>query len=381
MNHVTVIGTGITQFGTLKEQSLKQLLLDASFQALKEAGFPKVDAVFIGNFMSGSLANQEILGSLIAHDLGLGPIPTAKMEGACASGGIAFRHACEMIEAGVYNTVLVAGGEKMKHAGTDVVTSAINAAMDTDSNEKAAGLSFPGFFGLLANRYFYETEATKKHLAMVALKNRNYALNNPMAQYRDPVTLEEILNARMITEPLGLFDCSPITDGAAAVVLSRGQSGIRVIASSQASGPTQAQEADDLLTFIATKTSADLAYAQAGLGPEDIDVIELHDCFSMTEILAYEALGLAKVREGWKLLENGDTRHGGRIPVNTSGGLLSKGHPIGATGLAQIYQIVEQLRGTACNQVDGARIGLAQNLGGTGSYSTVHIFTNGRSAE
>ncbi|WP_066388208.1 thiolase C-terminal domain-containing protein [Neobacillus mesonae] len=378
MNHVTVIGTGITKFGTMADKSLKQLLLEASFEALKEAGFPTVDAVFIGNFMSGPLANQEILGSLIAHDLGLGPIPTAKMEGACASGGIAFRHACEMIEAGVYNTVLVAGGEKMKQADTNVVTSAINAAMDTDSNEKMAGLSFPGFFGLVANRYFYETEASKKHLAMVALKNREYAVQNSIAQYRDPVALEEILAARMITEPLGLFDCSPITDGAAAVILSRGQSGIRVIASSQASGPTQAQEVEDLLTIGAIKKSAELAYEQAGLGPDDIDVIELHDCFSMTEILAYEALGLAARGEGWKLLENGDTKHGGKIPVNTSGGLLSRGHPIGATGIAQIYQVVQQLRGTACNQVDGARIGLAQNLGGTGSYSTVHIFSNGR---
>lgn len=378
MKQVTVIGTGMTKFGTLADKSLKQLLLEASFQALKEASFPKIDAVFIGNFMSGALANQEILGSLIAHDLGLGPIPTVKMEGACASGGIAFRHACEMIEAGIYDTVLVAGGEKMKHAQSDVVMQAINAAMDTDSNEKKAGLSFPGFFGILANRYFYETEASKKHLAMVALKNREYARNNPNAQYRDPATLEEIMNARMITEPLGLFDCSPITDGAAAIVVTRGDKGIRVIASSQASGPTQAQEVEDLLTISAIKQSGSMAYEQAGFGPEDIDVIELHDCFSMTEILAIEALGLAERGEGWKLIEEGQTKHGGKVPVNTSGGLLSRGHPIGATGLAQIYQVVQQLRGTACNQVDGARIALAQNLGGTGSYSTVHIFTNGR---
>ncbi|PTY76752.1 acetyl-CoA acetyltransferase [Heyndrickxia sporothermodurans] len=378
MKQVTVIGTGMTKFGTLADKSLKQLLLEASFQALKEASFPKIDAVFIGNFMSGALANQEILGSLIAHDLGLGPIPTVKMEGACASGGIAFRHACEMIEAGIYDTVLVAGGEKMKHAQSDVVMQAINAAMDTDSNEKKVGLSFPGFFGILANRYFYETEASKKHLALVALKNREYARNNPNAQYRDPATLDEIMNARMITEPLGLFDCSPITDGAAAIVLTRGDKGISVIASSQASGPTQAQEVEDLLTISAINQSASMAYEQAGLGPDDIDVIELHDCFSMTEILAIEALGLAKRGEGWKLIEAEQTKHGGKVPVNTSGGLLSRGHPIGATGLAQIYQVVQQLRGTACNQVEGARIALAQNLGGTGSYSTVHIFTNGR---
>ncbi|WP_077213422.1 thiolase domain-containing protein [Bacillus dakarensis] len=374
MRKVTVSGIGMTPFGKHEHTSLKTLLMDACVDALKEANFPKIDAVYIGNFMGGSLGNQEILGAIVANDLGLGNIPTTKVEGACASGGIAFRQAYLNIQNGVCDHVLIAGVEKMKHASTEDVTRAINAAMDNDSNEKNAGLTFPGFFGTLANRYFYETGASKKHLAMVALKNREYALNNHKAQFRKPASLEEIMAARMITEPLGLFDCSPTTDGAAAIVLSKGEHGVIVRASAQASGTTQMQETEDLLSIPAVRASANTAYEQAGLGPSDIDVVELHDCFTMTEILAIEELGFFEKGTGWEAVEKGLTKHGGKIPVNTSGGLLSKGHPIGATGISQIYQVVSQLRGTSCNQVDGARIGLAQNLGGTGAYSTVHIF-------
>ena len=374
MNKVTVTGLGMTEFGKHEQVSLKTLLLDACFQALKEANFPKVDAVYVGNFMSGPLGNQEILGAIVANELGLGSIPTVKVEGACASGGIAFRQGFLGIQSGEYENVLVAGVEKMKHKSTEETTLAINAAMDNDSNEKHAGLTFPGFFGTLANRYFYETGASKKHLAMVALKNREYAMNNPKAQFKKPTSIEEIMSARMITDPLGLFDCSPTTDGAAAVVLSKGEGGVMIRASAQASGTTQMQEAKDLISIPSIRESAKLAYNMANLGPDDIDVVELHDCFTMTEVIAIEELGFFNKGTGWEAIEQGLTKHGGKIPINTSGGLLSKGHPIGATGLSQIYQIVSQLRGTSCNQVDDAKIGLAQNLGGTGAYSTVHIF-------
>ncbi|MBS3679370.1 thiolase domain-containing protein [Ornithinibacillus massiliensis] len=370
---VYVHGIGMTQFGKLESRTLKDLLLDASIEALHDAGNPRVDAVFVGNFMGGSIYNQEILGAIIANDLGLGYIPTAKVEGACASGGIAIRQAILGIMSGEYETVLVAGVEKMKHVSTSEVTKAINAAMDNDSNEKHAGLTFPGFFGVLANRYIYETEATKEHLAMVALKNRENALNNPLAQFKKATSMEEIMAARMITEPLGLFDCSPTTDGASAIVLSKKKSDIHVLASAQASGPTQMQDTVELLSIPAVGESGRIAYEKAGLGPKDIDVVEIHDCFSMTEILSSEELGFFAKREGYLAVEQGKTKPNGEVPINTSGGLLSKGHPIGATGISQIYQIVLQLRGKAPNQVDGARIGLAQNLGGTGSYSTVHI--------
>lgn len=371
--NIYVHGIGMTKFGTAEDKTLKQLLLEASYEALKDAGFPKVDAVFVGNFMGGSVSNQEILGAILSNDLGLGNIPTAKVEGACASGGIAIRQAILGIKSGEYDTVLVAGVEKMKHVSTLEVTKAINAAMDNDSNEKQAGLTFPGYFGVVANRYIYETGASKKHLALVALKNRENAINNPLAQFRKPTSLEEIMNARMITEPLGLFDCSPITDGAAAVVISRKKSNIHILASSQASGVTQMQQSDDILSLPAVRESGKKAYEMAGLGPKDIDVVEIHDCFSMTEIVSSEELGFFNKLEGFIAVEEGRTKPDGDVPINTSGGLLSKGHPIGATGVAQIFQIVSQLRGTAPNQVNNPRIGLAQNLGGTGSYSVVHI--------
>lgn len=373
MTKTYIHGVGMTKFGNHADRTLKDLLLDASRQALEAAGRPKVDAVFVGNFLAGSMSNQEILGAIVANDLGLGFIPAVKVEGACASGGIALRQGILGIMSGEYDTVLVAGVEKMKHARTPDVTQAINAAMDTDSNEKHAGLTFPGFFGVLAHRYFHETDAKKEHLAMVALKNRENALNNPLAQFQKATSLEEIMNARLITEPLGLFDCSPMTDGAAAVVLSRKPSDIHVRASSLVSGPTQMQDALDLLSIPAIGESGRKAYEKAGLGPQDIDVVEIHDCFSMTEIIATEELGFFSKGEGWKAVAEGHTKASGSKPVNTSGGLLSRGHPIGATGISQIYQLVHQLRGTAANQVDGARIALAQNLGGTGSYSAVHI--------
>lgn len=371
---VYVHSVSMTKFGNNENASLKDLMLTASKEALDEARDLKIDAVFVGNYMGGSLANQEILGAIVANDLGLGPIPTAKLEGACASGGIALRQGILGILSGEYESVLVVGVEKMKHAPTATVTQFINSAMDQTTNERYAGLTFPGFFGVVANRYFHETGANKSHLAKLALKNRENALQNPLAQFQKPATLEEIMNARMITDPLGLFDCSPITDGAAAVVLSRKPSDIKIVASAQASGPTMMQDAIDLLSLPAIRISGQQAYEKAGVGPEDIDVVEIHDCFSMTEMLAIEELGFFPKLEGWLAIEQGKTCVNGEKPVNTSGGLLSRGHPIGATGVAQFYQLVLQLRGHAPNQLEKRpRLALAQNLGGTGSYSVVHI--------
>ncbi|AXF55265.1 thiolase domain-containing protein [Salicibibacter kimchii] len=373
MSDVSVIGRGITTFGK-KDETIKSMLVEASRKAILEAGKPKVDAVFVGNFTAGQLANQEILGSILTNELGLGNVPSVKMEGACASGGLAFRHAYQLVKAGEYDTILVAGAEKMTNQDTETVTHAINNAMDRETNEQVSGLTFPGFFGVVANRYMHEFGAEKKHLAMVALKNRNYARFNPIAQFRKNTTLEEIMNARPVTDPLGLFDCSPISDGAAAVVIQRGKNGVQILSSGQASGTPVMQEVDNMMHIAATNESANKAYEAAGLGPKDIDVIELHDCFSMTEIIAIEELGFFDKGKGWEAVEKGLTKHGGMVPVNTSGGLLSKGHPIGATGIAQIIQIVDQLNQRACNQVEHANIGLSQNLGGTGAYSVVHIF-------
>src|SRR5699024_632250 len=298
--------------------------IQACKAALLEAGRPRIDAVFVGNFGSGTLANQEILGSMLTNELGLGNAPSMKVEGACASGGLAFRQGYQLVKAGEYDTVLVAGAEKMTGSDTATITNAINLAMDNDSSEGASGLTFPGSFGVLANRQMHEYGAERKHLAMVALKNRTYAMNNPIAQFRKEISMEEIMHARPVTEPLGLFDCSPITDGAAAVVIQKGEGGVEVLASGQASGTPLMQEAKDLLHIPATYESGKRAYEAAGLGPTDIDVVELHDCFSMTEIIAIEELGFFEKGKGWEAVEAGKTKHGGMVPVNTSGGLLSK---------------------------------------------------------
>src|SRR5690625_3464681 len=204
-----VSGIGMTPFGTHPNRTLKGLLIDACTEAINQANKPKIDAVVVGNFMGGSIYQQEILGAIAANDLGLGPIPTLKVEGACASGGIALRQAVLGILSGEYETVLVAGVEKMKHISTSEVTNAINAAMDNESNEKHAGLTYTGFVVVLANRYFYETGATKEPLAMVALKHTDHALQNPRAQFSKSTSLQEILSAQMITDPLGLFAFSP----------------------------------------------------------------------------------------------------------------------------------------------------------------------------
>ncbi|MBM7610270.1 acetyl-CoA C-acetyltransferase [Lysinibacillus composti] len=370
---VYVSGVGMTPFGKHENKSLKDLLVEAARAALHDADYPRIDAVIVGNFMGGAIYNQEILGAIVVNDLNLGSIPALKVEGACASGGIAIRQAILGILSGEYENVLVVGGEKMKHASTETVTQAINAAMDNQSLEKNSGLTFPAFFGLLANRYFFESGATKKHLAYVAKQNRDYAVNNPLAQFRKPTTIEEVLEAKMITDPLGLFDCSPITDGAASVVISKQKTGIKLKASVQVSGPTSIQHLDSILKIPAIVESGRKAYTQAGIGPEDLDVVEVHDCFTITQLLAIEGLGFAKELEAWKFIEEGETGLSGKTPLNTSGGLLSRGHPIGATGIAQFIQIVLQLRGQAPNQVDNASLGMAQNLGGTGAYSVIHI--------
>lgn len=381
---VDVLGIGMTSFGK-RQESLKELAVTAAREAIADAGISvaELDAIYISNFLGGMLNGQQILGSIVANELGVAGVPTMTVEGACASGGIAFRQAYVNTACDVYDTVLVIGVEKMTVRSTQEITLAINSAMDQESLECKDGLTFPGYFGLVANQYLSQYGGTREDLASVVLKNREFAVANQKAQFREPIDLDRYLQAKMISSPLGLFDCSPISDGACAVVLSSrneqstSNSKVRVIASSQASGPTQLKDIEDLTTLSAIKIAANLAYNQADLTPADIDVVELHDCFSITEIISIEDLGFFEKGEGIKAVREGKTKLNGIIPVNTSGGLLSKGHPIGATGLAQIYQIVSQLRGTAANQVDGARIGLAENLGGTGAYATVHIFEAG----
>lgn len=381
MRKVSVIGIGCTPFGKQNGIGIIDLALDACREALDDAHLPgsRVEAFYLGNFVSETLVRQGSLAPIVAYRLGLGPIPCTKVEGACASSGIAFRHGVLLIASGLCDIVLVAGVEKMTSADTGIVTEALASAGDADS-EMRLGLTFPGTFGIIMRRHMHQYGTTREQVAMVSVKNRSNGSTNPKAHFQESVTIEEILESRLVCDPLRLYDCTPISDGAAAAVLCAADLAaeftdrpVDVIGSGQATGPATLFEMADLTTFEASVVAGQQAYREAGLAPGDIDVAEVHDCFTIAEIAAIEDLGFVEKGKGGPAVAGGFTALGGRLPINPSGGLLSKGHPVGATGLAQIYEIVAQLRGEAINQVKDAEIGLAHNLGGTGAVSTVHI--------
>jgi acetyl-CoA C-acetyltransferase len=376
MRDVSILGVGCTKFGVLEGVSLKDLAVRAARMALTDAGVGPdgVQELYVGNFAAGMLVGQELLASAVANALGMKQIAATKVEAACASAGVALRQGFQLTASGMADVVLIVGVEKMTSASTAQVTTALNAAMDGDAGESHAGLTFPGFFASLAQRYFYEFDADYESLALVALKNRANAQQNPGAHfYGKPASLDQIRNSRLVADPLRLYDCSPISDGAAAAVLVSSEARRRfsgkpvlVRAAVQASGPTSLKEMQSLTSLSSAKEAAQRAYEVAGVGPGDIDVAEVHDCFSIAEVLAMEDLGFSERGRGGQFIARGATALGGRQPVNPSGGLLSKGHPVGATGLAQVFEVVRQLRGEAENQVENARIGLTHNVGGTG---------------
>lgn len=378
---VSVIGVGCTPFGRHNGIGIIDLAVRACREALDDAGVPneRVQAFYLGNFVSEALVHQGSLAPMVAYRLGLRAIPCTKVEGACASSGIAFRHGVLLIASGLCDIVLTAGAEKMTSSETTTVTEALASAGDAET-EMRLGLTFPGTFGIIMRRHMYQHGTTREQVAMVSVKNRRQGSANPRAHFQKPVTLEEVLGSRLISDPLRLHECPPISDGAAAAVLCASDLAeefthrpIEVIGSGHAMGPGTLFEMADLTTFESSVAAAREAYRMAGISPRDIDVAEVHDCFSIAEIAAIEDLGFVEKGKGGPAMEEGATALGGPIPVNPSGGLLAKGHPVGATGLAQIYEIVHQLRGEAINQVKGAEIGLAHNLGGTGAVSTVHI--------
>ncbi len=381
MRGVSVIGVGCTRFGKQNGVGIIDLAVRACREALDDAGVPneRVQAFYLGNFVSETLVHQGSLAPMVAYRLGLRSIPCTKVEGACASSGIAFRHGVLLVASGLCDIVLTAGAEKMTSSETTTVTDALASAGDAET-EMRLGLTFPGTFGIIMRRHMYQYGTTREQVAMVSVKNRRNGSTNPKAHFQKPVSLDEILESRLICDPLRLYDCPPISDGAAAAILCAADVAgeftnrrIDVIGSGHAMGPGTLFEMTDLTTFEASVNAAREAYRMAGVSSRDIDVAEVHDCFSIAEIAAIEDLGFVEKGKGGGAVEEGLTQLTGSIPVNPSGGLLAKGHPVGATGLAQIYEIVRQLRGEAINQVKGAEIGLAHNLGGTGAVSTVHI--------
>ncbi len=382
MRDVAVIGIGMTKFGELWNKSLRELFVEAALKAIKDAGVDHIDSMYVGCMTSGLFAQQEHLGALMADYLGQKHVPAYRVESACASGGLAFRLGFIEVASGMSDIVLVGGVEKM-HTGADS-TACLAAAADAEY-ESFLGITFPGLYAMIANaykeKYNIPFDRFRKQLALVAVKNHENGSKNPNAQFPIKITVDTVVNSTLVADPLRLFDCSPVTDGAAAVILCPVELAkkytdtiIKVAGSGAATSTIALAQRDDITYLDVVAKAAERAYKMAGVTPKDIDFAEVHDCFTIAEICVTEALGFFEPGKGAEAVEAGKTALDGEIPVNTSGGLKAKGHPVGATGVAQICELVEQLRGTAGDrQVKNAKRGLAQNMGGSGASSTVHI--------
>lgn len=381
--NISVIGTGITKFGELWDVSPRTLAHEAVDHALTEAGItPKqVDALFVGNMLAGMLAGQQHLGPLFAEELGINGAAYT-VEGACASGGLAVHTAIMSLLSGQYQTVVVLGVEKMTDHKPEHVASALVGAGTNE--ERIAGATFPALYALLARNHMEKYGTTEEQLAAVAIKNHYHASFNPNAQFHNLLTVEQVMKSSCVADPLKLLDCSPISDGAAALVLTSANlksqnsnsNKVVIVASTVATDTLGLHHRNSLTELKATKEAAQKAYQQAGIKPSDIDIAEVHDCFTIAEILAMEDLGFYQKGKAALAITAGETTLGGskQLVVNTSGGLKACGHPVGATGVKQIVELVEQLRGNCGKrQATGARIGLAHNVGGSGATAVVHI--------
>jgi acetyl-CoA C-acetyltransferase/acetyl-CoA acyltransferase len=384
MRRVAVIGVGVTKFGK-HDRTSAELFAEAARDALLDAELEPgaIQALYYGNVVGGETEKQLHTGPQAASVLGLPAVPTTRFETACASSHAAFRHAVMDVASGTSDIVLVGGAERVLNVPTAESTEYFAYASDA-TWEQPAGLTFPGVFALIARAHMTKYGTTEAQMAHVAVKNHRHGALNPKAQFQKEITLEQVLSSAYIADPLKLYDCCPFTDGGAAVVLASEEiarsrpRAIWVLGSAAASDHMLIHDKRDLARVPATERAAAAAYRQAGLGPEDVDVVELHDCFTIAEILATEGLGLFEPGTGGLAAERGWTSLGGKTPVNTSGGLKAKGHPIGATGAAQIVEIVTQLRGEAGRrQVDGARVGLTHTLGGNTATVLVSLFGRG----
>jgi acetyl-CoA C-acetyltransferase len=380
--NVSIVGAGQTKFGRHDNYDLRELFALAAHEAIEEAGIaPKdVEAAFIGNLSADQFNRQSHIAPMMADAAGMKGITATKCEAACASSATALRAAILAIESGQHDVVMAAGVEKMTDLPTPGVIETLAMAADQPF-EAEPGITFPGIFAIFAVAHMAKYGTTKEQLAAVAVKNHANAVHNSLAQYQKEITIDTVLSARMVAWPLGLFDCSPITDGAAAVILTRNKKAkkftdapVKIKASAQANDTMDMCERTDLTTLYSARTAAHRAYKQAKVGAQDIDFAEVHDCFTIAEIIATEDLGFFKPGMGGQAVEEEYTALDGEFAINTSGGLKAKGHPVGATGVAQIIELYHQLRNEAGKrQVDSPNLGLAHNVGGSGATAVVHI--------
>jgi len=381
MRDVAVIGVGMAKWGELWEKSLRSVFVESALLALEDAGVDRIDSMVVGCMSSGLFVGQEHLGSLLSDYLGRAPVPAARVESACASGGLALRQGFLEVASGMADIVLVGGVEKMTDVTGCEATYALGTAADQEY-EGFHGLTFPALYAMMAVAHMHAYGTTREQLAMVAVKNHDNGSKNPLAQFPVKISVEAVLNSVLVADPLRILDCSPITDGAAAVILCPAEMagkfktpGVRIAGTGQATDTIALSSRKDLCWLESTRVAAKKALAMAGRKVEDMHFFEVHDCFTIAEIMVMEALGLVPKGAGGKAVAEGLTRLDGKFPVNPSGGLKAKGHPVGATGVAQAVEAVKQLRGEAGpRQVKGARRGLTQNMGGTGGSSVVHVF-------
>jgi len=381
MRDVAIIGVGMTKWGELWDKSLRTIFTETALLAIADAGVDKIDSMVVGCMSSGLFVGQEHLASLLADSLGRTPVPAARVESACSSGGAALRQGFIEVASGMSDIVLVGGVEKMTDVTGCEATFALGTAADQEY-EGYHGLTFPGLYAMMAVAHMHRYGTTREQLALVAVKNHDNGSRNPLAQFPFKVTVDGVLNSVLVADPLRILDCSPITDGAAAVILCPADMArkakrpvVRIAGVGQATDSIALSSRHDLTWLESTSIAAQKALAMAGRKIGDIDLFEVHDCFTIAEIMVTEALGLVEKGKGGRAVEEGLTARDGRFPVNPSGGLKAKGHPVGATGVAQAVEIVKQLRGEAGDrQIKGAKRGLTQNMGGTGGSSVVHIF-------
>jgi acetyl-CoA C-acetyltransferase len=379
---VAIVGAGKTPFGAFPDKDLRALAVTAGEKALVNARMTPdaVEAFHLGNFAGPEFTGQNHLAPYVSSALGMTGIPSTRFEAACASSGAAFFQAFLSVASGVYDVVMVVGVERMTCQPTARVTEILSGAGDC-ATEVNAGSTFPSLFAMIARRHMHDFGTTRAHLSAVAVKNHENGALNPDAQMRKVITLEQAMSARPIAEPLNLYDCSLISDGAAAVVLCTADRArefsdrpVKVLGAAQASDSVALDQKPDITTFAAVRGAAKKAYERAGLGPKDIQFAELHDCFTIAEIVAMEDLGFVERGRGGFFTAEGGTRRNGAMPINASGGLKSKGHPVGATGVAQICDLVQQIRCEAGErQLKRHSVGLAQNLGGSGATCVVTI--------
>jgi acetyl-CoA C-acetyltransferase len=386
MREVAIIGAGTTKFGELWESSFRDIAVEAGVRAIENAGISgeEIEALYGGNMSAGRFIEQEHIGALIADYSGLAGlhIPATRTEAACASGALALHLAVISVASGWYDLVIAAGVEKMTDVESDVAEDLLASSVDRKW-EAIYGATLPSLFAQMARTHMEKYHTTREQMAKVAVKNHANAVHNPYAQYQRRITIADVLASPLVADPLRMLDCSSIADGAAAVVLCAAEkakkytdSPVYVKASAQASDTLSLHDRREITTMDATVFAAKKAYQMASLEPSQIDLAEVHDSYTIAEIIAIEDLGFFDKGEGGRATEEGETEIGGRIPINPSGGLKACGHPLGATGIRQAVEITQQLRGEAGKrQVPNAKVGLTHNIGGTGGTAIVHILS------